>query len=146
MRLIILSLYILLGSSFVACSDKKEDDDNNNLELTTDYFNQSSWTGDYIYKDKQGKIKQTIRIGFTFISDKTGKFTRYKNDPDDYNTDHFSYAVDKRRLILTRIGSNQNTSLGIDWFVIEKSRNNIVLVQDLATDLDTKYLYLKRDY
>lgn len=146
MRLITFSVCVLFCSSFIACTD---DDDNNtdNLELTVDYFNQSAWTGQYIIKEKDGKINNTYTIGFSFTSEDRGKFTVFSNVSEEYNiTQYMKYSVDKKSLIMTNEMGNASTYLGSGWFVTEKDKNNLVLVKDLETEIYTEYLQLKRTY
>lgn len=144
MRLITFSVCVLFCSSFIACTD---DDDNDNLELSVDYFNQSAWTGQYIIKEKDGKINETYTIGFSFTSENRGKFTVFSNVSEEYNiTQNMKYSVDKKSLIMTNEMGNASTYLGSGWFVTEKDKNNLVLVKDLETEIYTEYLHLKRTY
>lgn len=144
MRLMLLSICILLCSSFNSCSNDHEDVVNN-LELSVDYLNQSAWTGQYIIKEKDGEINEIYTIGFSFTSENRGKFTIFSNVSEEFNiTEYMKYSVDKKKLIMTNEMGNATTILGSGWIVIEKDKNNMVLVQDLTTELYTQYLYLNR--
>lgn len=145
MKLMVLSVCILLCSSFIACSDN--DNDSSNLELDVDYFNQSAWTGQYIIKEKDGKINTTYKIGFSFTSENRGSFTVFNDVSEEYNiTQNMKYSVNKKSLIMTNEMGNAATYLGDGWFVTEKDKNNLVLVKNLETEIYTEYLYLRRTY
>lgn len=144
MRLMILSVCVLLCSSFIACSDNGNND---NLELSVDYLNQSAWTGQYIIKEKDGKTNETYAIGFSFTSKNRGSFTIFSNESEEFNiTENMKYSVDKKSLIMTNETGNAATILGDGWLVIEKDENNMVLVRDLETEIYTRYLHLRRTY
>lgn len=145
MRLITLSVSVLLCSSFIACSD--DDNDNDSLELSVDYLNQSAWTGQYIIKEKDGKTNETYTIGFAFTSENRGSFTVFNNVSEEYNiTQNMKYSVNKKSLIMTNEMGNASTYLGDGWLVMEKDKNNLVLVKNLETEIYTEYLYLRRTY
>lgn len=145
MRLISLLVCVLLCSSFIACSG--DDNDNNNLELDVDYLNQSSWKGQYVIKEKDGRINERYNIGFSFTSRDRGSFTIFSNESEEYNiTRYIKYSVNKKSLTITNEVGNAAIILGDGWFVIEKDNNNLVLVQDLETGLYTRYLFLRRTY
>jgi hypothetical protein len=145
MRLISFLVCVLLCGSFIACSD--DDNANNNLELDVDYLNQSSWKGQYIIKEKDGRINERYNIGFSFTSRNRGSFTIFSNESEEYNiTRYIKYSVNKKSLIITNEVGNAAIILGDGWFVIEKDNNNLVLVQDLETGLYTRYLFLRRTY
>ena len=145
MRLINFLVCVLLCGSFIACSD--DDNTNNNLELDVDYLNQSSWKGQYVIKEKDGRINERYNIGFSFTSRNRGSFTIFSNESEEYNiTRYIKYSVDKKSLIITNEVGNTAIILGDGWFVIEKDNNNLVLVQDLETGLYTRYLFLRRTY
>lgn len=146
MRLITLSVSLLLCSSFIACSDD-DNNDNDNLELSVDYLNQSAWTGQYIIKEKDGKTNETYTIGFAFTSENRGSFTVFNNVSEEYNiTQNMKYSVNKKSLIMTNEMGNASTYLGDGWLVMEKDKNNLVLVKNLETEIYTEYLYLRRTY
>ncbi len=145
MRLISFLVCVLLCSSFIACSN--DDNANNNLELDVDYLNQSSWKGQYIIKEKDGRINERRNIGFSFTSRNRGLFTIFSNESEEFNiTEYMKYSVDKKSLIMTNEAGNAATILGDGWLVTEKGKNNLVLVRDLETGLYTRYLFLRRTY
>ena len=143
---LIFTICLILCSSFYACSnDDKEN--SNNLDLSIDYLNQSEWTGQYIIKEKDGKINETYTIGFSFTSENRGKFTIFSNVSEEFDiTEYMKYSVDKRNLIMTNEVGNATTMLGSGWMVIEKNNNSMVLVKDPTTEIFTRYLYLDRIY
>ena len=145
MRLISFLVCVLLCGSFIACSD--DDNANNNLELDVDYLNQSSWKGQYIIKEKDGRINERRNIGFSFTSKNSGSFTIFSNESEEYNiTQNMKYSVNKKSLIMTNEMGNASTYLGDGWLVMEKDKNNLVLVKNLETEIYTEYLYLRRTY
>ena len=47
---------------------------------------------------------------------------------------------------MTNEMGNASTYLGDGWLVMEKDKNNLVLVKNLETEIYTEYLYLRRTY
>lgn len=148
MRLLKLLVCVLLCSFFIACSDKDDEDNKDNLELSVDYLNQSAWTGQYIIKEKDGKTNMRYKVGFIFTSEKRGSFTLYDPDGQEHfnRTENFDYSVDKKKLTLTKANSNATTILGGYWFVVDKEKDKLTLVQNKETEIYTEYLYLERTY